>query len=701
MVLIVLILSSAFSGCIPEKRSQTVTRIQWVGMLIDSLDYEKSTSEEGYFDDVEAENFTMAQTAAEYGLFDINEPDCRPLEPATREFVAVTAAVVLGLGGEPEASFSDLSSHPNENRICLAVDYGLVSGHNKTFNPSKATTLPECKQAITKIEELLAPLKTNEENTFVKLRPELVDLNHAADASSIQFFDEEAMRLNVSSEAASKLKEGSVYLLPPTRKYPEGIARKVKSITISGDTAEIQNEIPSLDEVIEDFHVEGEFYPDFSNAEWADGVAVESTTENSETPAIAPMSLTNITKGTPGSKIKLKLNLNDNGMKITGSTELEFKVIIKDFKPQLFPPRIKNAKIVIETKTKSEIKAEIVSGKAKGHQIDSSLGFVTLVIAPGMSFLVEIGINISGEITFTYSDVKINQNVLEIKNNKLKTYNKGSSETSEASLEGTVKVAFEVLPSLRLLSISMIKGNLSIGAALKGKNILETDCNEISLYAFLEIGIAIIPDTPVEISWKLSIWDEKNSPITAKLHFEDGRVKTKCTRKKQGNEVEPSSDSNDMNDSSNRPSSSTIDYTSYLGKSASLVIDEVGPHYVIGDSGVHHGMQNDVLYYVDAHVGFYVGAIDVEEAIDEIKNREVSSITFWGDAVINEFLRASMTYEELKAALQGKAEIEAPVEMQLDDGYMVDFILDEFYYQYLFSSLEESSFEATVRQPYN
>lgn len=198
------------------------------------------------------------------GVFYLNELNNNyflPDSQADRETVAVWSVRLLGIEGEASTtSFSDNSSIDDKQSVATAYNYGIVTGDAGTnkFRPDDPLTRAEAatiiKRVIAKYQEIysLRPSKN-----VIDYNENIQEFEASENVNVLSSVDEQTGKFVFTkiNDEIKNLKKGDMFIIKPCDAIPTGVAIKVESITINGDTAEIYQGDIQLEDVINEIDV--------------------------------------------------------------------------------------------------------------------------------------------------------------------------------------------------------------------------------------------------------------------------------------------------------------------------------------------------------------------------------------------------------------------------------------------------------------
>jgi hypothetical protein len=513
-----------------EPPSQIVSRGQWLEMLTSATDSNLLHDRENvvFFTDVSSGDpfYDAIQIAAAYEWIDTDPETFEPNDEITRAFVAVSTAKALGLRGEPVSELSDIHEHRESDYIRLAVDNEIFSPKNGVFNPDGAVLLDECREILSRVRAAATLTIDPNHVDIMTLVDGVIDLQSAVGAITIN--DSAAMSVTVTEEIAAGLDIGTVYIIPPSAAFPDGVARKVLSINQNGDSYTINNEVPAIEEVISEIDVQVESYADLSGIVWDDNVTVKSFDVGTQSlsagqDGFAVQSLGYQAQPVVSSTTSATLKFGSGVTATIAIDNLSYKCRIRQC-----------AGIPLETLV--QINASYtVTLDAAAAKIEETLDLFKLKIPLkfGISLELAASLGIDGSISISIS----NESSIQV------DYSSGtlgfgpsarvrtieSNWDTEPKSTANFESGFSLSLSLSVFSIPLIKGSATLGIGVTAS--LFSDCNDIWIYVKCYLKFALFPklEDVLELTHKIEIWDKKNSPISERWHYEEGVRVDYCT----------------------------------------------------------------------------------------------------------------------------------------------------------------------------
>jgi len=508
--------------------TQTVTRGQWIDMLTsamrNTLQFDSET--EAFFTDVSPDNpyYKSIQIAAAYCWIDTEQETFNPNEDVTRAFVAVSTAKALGLLGEPVSELTDIHEQKDSEYIRLAVDSGILVSDNNIFNPNGAVLLGECREIINKVK-ILADFTVDPHHTnIMKTADEVITLQHATDL--IAFNDSDAMNITVSEEIAAGLDIGTIYILPPSTEFPDGVARKVKNITRDGDNYIIVNELPAIEEVLSEIDVQAEAYVDFSNVIWDSMVTVESLNIGTQSQPTKQDSI-----GLESLSAQAQ-PLSSTGMSVTLDLGGGVRATL-DIHSLFYMCKVRYSfGFPVESMVHIEESHTINITAAGPIKQEMDLFKIPIPILSGLSLEVVATLSVDGSFSLSIkndmsSQINLSSGLFGFKPSARVSNIESTWETTpEFSVNCETGVTLKI--GLNIFSLTLVEGSAFLGFEATATSF--NFCTDIALYVICYLNFALLPEYEkvLDISHKIDIWTRLNSPRSQRWHYEWGELVEYC-----------------------------------------------------------------------------------------------------------------------------------------------------------------------------
>ncbi|NLQ12290.1 hypothetical protein HGI81_00240 [Olsenella sp. KGMB02461] len=188
---------------------------------------------------------------------------------------------------------------------------------------------------------------------------------------------------------------------------------------------------------------------------------------------------------------------------------------------------------------------ELEGSLAIKNEVEIPLGHIPFPVKPVGKVIVDIYLvpSISGKAKISaksnsYLGIKYNGN--KVVNDSL-----ANQMDVDAKLEGKVSIQLGIDATYKVLKVEVADmmgkagPQLSPGMVDIRENGMICSNLNVDLVADITVGKHTDWLKKAHLSWNKKIWTEKNSPMHAKLHFEDGKLVDKCTYVKSEDKPEP------------------------------------------------------------------------------------------------------------------------------------------------------------------
>jgi hypothetical protein len=522
-----------------------ITRAEWIQSLTDTMDYGNQNSNPAVFADVSPGHsvYESVQIAATYGLIDTLDEAFNPNAPATREFVAVTAAKAVGFFGMPTSELIDIFDLAEPHLIAFTVDNGLFESTNGRFNPNGRVSAAESEEILRKVLRFTTVIIDPDHINTVVYLDGVVDFLESFDA--VVSADDNYMNVQLSAAYGSMLEVGTVYLLPPTCQFPVGAARRVRSITRSGDVYIVENVEAELEEIYQEISIQSEFFPDFDNIIWAEGVTVISSpafndslrsyNDGFELQALAnrPEHSNPIQPAIQADpilfkKIEHSFEIDTQmGLQVIGTwTQLEFDAVLNmNYTAGGFP--LSAAVDIIE---RSSISWSVTCQSKPDEKI--KLCDVPMFYFKGITIFFRVYLDLEGEFSVSYVQETTTRHWINVFNSGQASNSKIlNSPMPSIEVDASFKLGLRPTLSLTIINIDLIEFSFFIGIRVLYARTLPEECMDIFLYVPLYVKIEVAPQSErVGASTTFYVFTEDNSPIRFFWHSENFIIVPECTR---------------------------------------------------------------------------------------------------------------------------------------------------------------------------
>ncbi len=422
------------------------TRAEFLKMLLYSVNKNENSEYKNILSDVPQEHWASGyiMRALEVGIFDCSElTNCefRPDDYIDKETAALWITRAIGSLMETELTVDDKDEITQPEAVASVLDLGIMTATDNIFNPHKNFTRADAAYIAKQVMDKYAELEfVNEDKDDYAYKEDLIMPTVDSDTNVITENTDEYVFMNNIDETIRNLSVGSVFFVKPCPDVPNGFVAKVKSISVSGDTAMIYKEAADIEEVFsyidvsKSVPVEAEYITLEDGFEFVDDVSF--------TQLNAVDSLSNDAKYNPKaakavlrSAVPIAVNhkLSDNST-LTGTLTLGLSV---DCKFDMSP----NVLLKANTETSFDLSFK-ASGKNHSSE-DVKLGTVSMPI--GTSGLIATGdiylsIEVNGSVGVKFEQK--NSFGFQYKNGKFRAINEKSGDglTPNAKIAGSIYV---------------------------------------------------------------------------------------------------------------------------------------------------------------------------------------------------------------------------------------------------------------------
>ena len=259
LVIVTLLTSTVtLGGCTTEGKN-TLTIGQWLGMVNYAFGMESYAQEEPYISSVDSSNeyFNTIQIAAEWDVIDTN----KTIDPEDklRWKDAIITLVNVGNFTKHDASDNEKIQYAIDNFDKTIRKYWM----NRCIDVATATNL------LVEAQEQWANRTYEETIEEIAYTEGVIELT-SNDASYCEFTANDTILM--PKEAADKLKEGDIFVLPNEGDCSTPKAYKVEDIKIENGVVEVVTDDElELGDFVDELYIQDTFSPDLTKAEFYDG----------------------------------------------------------------------------------------------------------------------------------------------------------------------------------------------------------------------------------------------------------------------------------------------------------------------------------------------------------------------------------------------------------------------------------------------
>lgn len=255
-----------------ESAEEILTREQWVIGLGSMFGMNEYQIEEPYFTDVEqtAEVYPFLQSCAEWGIFEEVGVAFEPEANVTREYAIQTAVMAA------EVLEHTIDGNIYDACVPYAVEQGILES-DKAEYLEEYITYAEGQEIL---DWAVAEYQNREfvEYANVELEENLIDMSDM----DIEIEDN-GDYLTIPADTMDNLHTGDVFIIPGDVYSPDGIAKKVVSVTVDAEGNQIvETTEPEIEEIYEEIEFAVRAIPEAEDVIVAEGVTI-ATVEDSST----------------------------------------------------------------------------------------------------------------------------------------------------------------------------------------------------------------------------------------------------------------------------------------------------------------------------------------------------------------------------------------------------------------------------------
>lgn len=246
-----------------EEVEEILSREQWIIGLGSVFGMNEYVTEEPFFDDVDSseEVYPFLQSCAEWGIFQETGGSFEPETGVTREYAVETAVMAA------EVLNDDGAASVYEQCISYALDKGILTSDKEDYL-NEVLTYAQGQEIL---DWAVFEYQNREfvEYANVELAEDVIDLSDA----DIEAKD----TMIIPAEEAVELQTGDVFIAPGDMESPDGIARKVTSV--SADEAGnllVETVEPELEDIYKELDFAVRAVPDAEDVTVSEGVTLAS-----------------------------------------------------------------------------------------------------------------------------------------------------------------------------------------------------------------------------------------------------------------------------------------------------------------------------------------------------------------------------------------------------------------------------------------
>lgn len=546
-VLAVSLILGCMTGLVScSKELEILTKGQWAEKIASALGFSGSELEEAakepVYKDVNSDNpyFNAVQNCAAWDIFDKSE-EFKPDERSTVGFAVVSA--IRAIGTDRLAISTNYKAKLQTEEEMIDFFQGIS---DVDYSSGSALYAERAEEIIRDMNTVIDTMQLQEYDGSKKTA-ECIELTEQDVVFSV---DGESGTLQQDLNA--NVQEGSILVLNPSGKYPEGKAAKVTSI----DGKKFKYVTPPVDEVFESIDLTGTFTPKVIGViPMSDNVKVEKINgEKAATATPQKCYLNNVQTGTlmyvPAQSeakpiaadvslddIKFSL-MNKSGKKGDFSGQVNASLGLRDIS---VTADIKMRGLSVQRAYAKIHSTMFVNFNASGNYSPDTIPLAKVVCtiygAVTLEFQANLSVGASGEITVDWSlPTTIGAEYKKGANAKFIKQASGANLRAEAHAEAFVKPGIKGV--FKVIGFSVASCGAYSGVSVKMDAEAETkgaySCINLKAFVPLECFAGgegkdtLLAKLGVAKSW--TIWDEESSALKKEWHIEDGKIVDKCTK---------------------------------------------------------------------------------------------------------------------------------------------------------------------------
>ncbi len=525
---------------------EILTKGQWAEKIANELgltDCElEEVAKEPVYKDVNSDNpyFNAVQSCAAWDIFDKSE-EFEPESKSTVGFAVVSAVRAIGM--DRLAISTNYQANLQTEEEMLDFFRGISDVDYSSGGALYAQLADEIIQDMDKVIDTMQL----QQHDGSKKTAACIELTEQDVVFSL---DGESGTLR--QDLNTNIQEGSILVLNPSGKFPEGKAAKITSI----DGRKFKYVTPPMDEVFDSVDLTGTFTPKVIGViPMSDDVKVEKINENE--PVMATQQKCVMEQAHAGSLMYVPKQAEAKPMAADVSlNDITFSLLNKSGKKGYFSGQVNASLGLRDISVTADIKMRGLSVQRAYAKIHSTmyakfnasgdykpdtkpLAKVVCSIygAVTLEFQANLSIGASGEITVDWSlpttigtEYKKNGGVAFIKEAS------GANLTAEAHAEAFVRPGIKGV--FKVIGFSVASCGAYSGVSVKIDAKAETkgsySCINLKAYVPLECFAGgegketLLAKLGAAQSW--TIWDENSSQVKKEWHIEDGKVVDHCTK---------------------------------------------------------------------------------------------------------------------------------------------------------------------------
>lgn len=576
-----------------EEDTTYYSRGEWVNLLSKKLDFNTSgqiDKENYYFGDTKDDQYGVeAEFAQAYGILPISDNDGYedieqdvPLFESnkllTREYATYTVVKALGYIEDEEQSIncSDINDLKYPIEDAIGINQGLISLQSGRFEPNGLVTKSMGAAIIGQMDYIMksAEIDLNNPVDEVIYKEDVVSEEQIGTSDYVLTEDSQGYIVKiVANDVTKALKKNDIFVLPKSNSQVSDIALMISDEPqIEGSYVILKCTKPDLEDVVTDVQFSGEGTPVLEQFEAFEGVEVEYEEDeiaiplNSEYEEDANALQTDMMRvynaginagGTynPHGKLKLSFDkkISDKG-KLKGNIEFSVPSVTCKVDAKVGWSGIEFKELTLsqtdEIKFKGSVeltatgyKDYVTHADGTKESVSSSMELGRLPIALGTSGLsIDIiliaSYSVKGEVSIGYK-MELTHGI-QVINGSPRIIHDFKQSFDEIKFKGSAKCGIGIRVVLDAFSLMDLVGmETTAGPAARVEYEPHFDanlhCGDGRIYLYWdaklseETALGKFLKKVCHISLEWDIFDEKNSPLTMGVHFENFNLVNSCT----------------------------------------------------------------------------------------------------------------------------------------------------------------------------
>ncbi|MDY5279457.1 hypothetical protein [Sharpea porci] len=244
----------------------TLTRREWAKQLAEAVGYYDIdyNRDEDYFDDLSGlKEAKYVRFLSQKNALNLSESSFKPNEKVSREFLAVTAVKALGFIEREKADLIDNANIKEPGYVSTAISLGMINPEGKAFMPIKDATKGDAERVLNVVSNIMNSRKlSSDHKNIIEYNPEVIVLKN------VKYATKDGKTILEDNEKTKNLKVGDIVAINDIAAIKiSGINRYDGIVSLDGTT-------PKLKEFINKMDTEGVGQLDWEHAKFEEGVSL-------------------------------------------------------------------------------------------------------------------------------------------------------------------------------------------------------------------------------------------------------------------------------------------------------------------------------------------------------------------------------------------------------------------------------------------